>query len=475
MNASFFPTLCHVCVLCGVVSLPALFPVEASAETYDLSEPDNDSRVYDVQQTMSVSGTLKAPRPDDEPVSLKMTAEAKHAFLERRLSGRGRDAKAYRVLRHYQTVRMDVTVGREKQRKRFSEDARRLVMQGDDTGLTSYSPDGPLWYSDLESLHMPGDSLAAQTLLPSRKVSVGDEWTPESWTVQLLTDIDAAVKTEIRCRLQSVSNQQAVIKFFGQTEGARDSAPTVIKFSGTYTFDLKHSHIAALSLKQTEKSEAGPVSPAFDVTAEVSLQRQLADQPGELTDRAVRGIPLNPKPEQLRVRFSPSADATFLIDRDWHVVYHRAEMSILRLIDDGLLLGQVNIKPLERAEPGKHVPHDEFVADIRRNLGPRLNRIVKSERIRPKAPGPRPKAPGPRPKAPGPRPGGQPDDRYFFRVTAEGKANGIDVRWTYYLCAAPDGRQISLLFAVEKKLLKKFGDRDLGFVLGVRFPQERSR
>ena len=35
--------------------------------------------------------------------------------------------------------------------------------------------------------------------------------------------------------------------------------------------------------------------------------------------------------------------------------------------------------------------------------------------------------------------------------------------------AAPSGKQLSLVFAVEKKLVRQFADRDIGFALGLQF------
>ena len=68
-----------------------------------------------------------------------------------------------------------------------------------------------------------------------------------------------------------------------------------------------------------------------------------------------------------------------------------------------------------------------------------------------------------------------PDERFLYRVTAVGQSNGIEMHWLYYLCAAPSGRQVSYVFAVETKLLERLGNRDLGIVSTLQFLPENSQ
>lgn len=421
----------------------------AAKDKYTLEESVTDSRVFRVSQTMRLTGTLNAPRPKQKPLSLKMNAAASHAFLERRLPGRGRDAKALRVLREYRIAKTDTAVGSSNRTKQLSRELRRVVVQGDDTGLVAWSPKGSLSVSDVELLQMPGDALAARALLPSLAVAVKETWTPNSWALELVTGLDAAAKSDVTCRLESVKGNIAVISIAGKLEGARDGAPTKLELSGSLTFDLKRSFVTAFQLKQSEKSEPGPVSPALDVVANIHVRRDVSSDAGALTDKLVKAIPLDPKSRQLGVVYSPSLDAKFLLPRNWHVVYDNRELAILRLLDRGNLIAQVNIKPLKKAEAGKHVDPRDFQAEIRRSLGPQLTSLVSADKVAAKGTG---------------------DKRFLYRVVADGSQDGKEMRWIYALCAAPDGRQISLVFAVERKLIKPFGERDVDFLLGVAFP-----
>jgi hypothetical protein len=424
-------------------------PSVAAAQTYELDEPVTDSRVFAVRQSMKLTGKLKAPLPGGKSIPLDMKGTAKQSFRERRLEGLGRDAKAYRVLRSYSSAHLRVVVGGEKTDKSLSSTSRLMVVHGGNAGLSIFSPSGPLTYDDLELLRMPGDSLSLLPFLPPGKVRVGGSWTPSGFAVQMLTGIDAVAKSTVTCKLKSAADGKAVIALAGKVEGARDGAPTTIDLDGEITYHLTRNYVSGLTLKQKESTRTGPVSPALDVTAEIELHRQPADAPGPLAPKSAARVDLESKPSLLKIRFQPVVGVSFLLDRGWHVTHHRDKLAILRLLKEGNLLSQVTIRPLADAPPGKHVAEEQFQKDIATALGSRIKSIVRAEQIKQKD---------------------RTDDRRFlYRVIVDGSDNGVNMRWHYYLCAAPDGRQLSLVFAVEKKLLKQLDDQDLGFVLGLTF------
>lgn len=438
----------HVAVLLGF----ALTTTAAARDKQTLEEPASDSRVFSVEQSMSLTGTLTAPRPKAKPLLLKMNAAAKHAFLERQLPGRGRELLALRALREYRSATTEIAIGSSRRSKKLGRDVRRIVMQGDAAGLVPWSPKQPLSFSDVELLKMPGDVLAARAFLPPLAVGVGETWSPNTWAVELLTGLDAVAKSDAECKLESVRGTTAVVSFRGKVEGARDGAATKLEISGEYRFDLKKNYLTSFTLTQKEKSSAGPVSPALDVVAKVRVRREVASDAGPLTEAAVKRIPLEPDGRLLGAVFSPAIGVKFLLPRNWHIFYDGSEMAILRLLDRGNLIAQVNIKPLKKAEPGKHVAEREFQQEIRDSLGSQLTSITTAEQVQAKEAG---------------------DKRFLYRVVADGSSNGVDMRWIYCLCASPEGRQISLMFAVEKKLLKQFGDRDVGVLLSAEFPDEK--
>ena len=149
----------------------------------------------------------------------------------------------------------------------------------------------------------------------------------------------------------------------------------------------------------------------------------------------------------------PAAGNTRLFhDRRWHLFHETPDVSILRRLEDGQLVAQCNISPVASAAPGRSTPRDEFVRDVRRTLGDRLNQVQKIETI-------------PAANSTG----------GTLRVTASGVDHGLAMTWFYYLCTAPTGQQVSLVFAVEQRLLKTWGSRDRDIVSTLVFPKRPPR
>ena len=66
----------------------------------------------------------------------------------------------------------------------------------------------------------PGDSLGLLGLLPPKPVAVGEKWSPASWVGQMLTDTEAAAKSDLNCTLESVTQGEAKVTLEGTVEGA---------------------------------------------------------------------------------------------------------------------------------------------------------------------------------------------------------------------------------------------------------------
>jgi hypothetical protein len=300
-------------------------------------------------------------------------------------------------------------------------------------------------YEELELLEMPGDVLSLIAMLPDKKVSVGEKWTAPSWAAQMLTGTEAADKAEIICSLESVVAGTAKIRIKGEVAGANDGAATTVKVSGHILYNLKRGYIRRLELKQLEKSKPGPLSPAMDVAADVVLIRSLTEDEGPLSAPEVSKIPLEPTEDSIRIRFDASQDLRFHHSRFWHVHHQTKKTATLRMLDRGNVIAQAVIMPLPPAPPGNHIPEEKFQADIRAALAGQLTKLTTAEILKTK------------------------DKRYIYRVIAEGKVEKTDMLWIYYLCADPTGRQVSLVFTVEKAFLKTLGNEHEAFTTSLEF------
>lgn len=422
----------------------------AWAETYKFSEPVKDTRTFNVNSTIKVEGQLETAIKSGKARSLKLDVKGKLQYLERRLPGTGRDAGAFRSLRYYESATAEIDVQGQKTFARGRDKHRMIVAEGTPEGLSLHSPTGPLMPSELELLNSPGDSLPVIALLPQSAVEVGEVWTPDRWVLQSLAGLEAVLKSELTCKLESIEDDLAQISFQGTIEGATVGAQTEITVKGKFFFHRQDQYISHLEMEQTEKRSVGAVSPGMKVTAKVNWDRTPAATPGPLTDEAIAAIPLETKPESKFLSFEPPWNVRFLLPRDWYVFHQTGQVAVLRLLDKGSLIAQANISKIPSVKPGSHTSEEQFQQDIRTSLGTKLTTILKAENLTPA------------------------DGRFIHRVTVAGKANEVPVQWIYYLCTDPSGRQISFVFTVDSKLIERLGNRDTDLVLSLKFLEEKA-
>lgn len=438
-------TLCDVFVL--------------AAEKVELAEPEADSRARLVRSHVQVSGQLQTAAGGGKKISLKLNADAQYRFFERRLSGTGRDAETLRTARLYRFANNEAEVAPtdlpagttpKKSTLKLPETRHLIVAHGRREGAMLYSPTATLTYDQLDLISTPGDSLSLLGLLPREEVAAGDSWKPETWAVQMLCGIEAMTKGEITCKLEEAEVKVARVTFTGAAEGATLGAPTSVQLTGEFTFDRIAKLMTRARVKQTETRAIGAVKPGLDVTANVTLERSLAEESSDakfLSDAAVTELPVEPAPEMQFLRFE-SWGTRFYHDRDWHQFHQTNDVAVLRLMEHGSLLAQVNVSPIPAVASGSHTSEEQFQTDIRQSLGNKFKSIAKAETLKPR---------------------NATDRRFLFRVTVDGEADGVKMTWFYHLCAAPTGQQGSFVFAVETKNLEKFNNRDLSLVRLLEF------
>lgn len=446
---------CLVASLAAVLAILATNSVGNAAELISVSEPASEQRVFSVRARLQVNGQIEtSSQPADangqkaaaaKPAGLKLNVDGKFSFLERRLPAGGQDADAFRALRRYQLAEADITIDGQKTVNQLPANSRQIVAEGTNIGIRVWSPDTRMSYLATELLKSPGDSLALAALLPAVSVEESSTWEPPYWTLPMLTGIEAVSKSSLKCKVGKIDDQYVVIQVSGGVEGATLGAFANITVEGQIAWDRKAGHIRQAKITQTEKRTVGAVSPGMNVTATVYVDRQISGVKGGLTDSAIDAIPISPEADQLVLAFSCPWNLTFGCDRDWHVFHQTKDVAVLRYLRNGSLIAQCNVSPVPPAAAGSHTSEPQFQSDIQTALGSQFRKIEKAEQI---------------PTT---------DGRWLYRVTATGVARDVPMHWFYYLCAAPDGRQVAFVYAVESKLVEQFGGQDIAQVRSLQF------
>ncbi len=434
-----------------------IWPMVAHAAT-TLREPEGSDRVVQVSVSVTTSGSVFTSGGKEKSQKLPIEAQAKFRFRERRLPSGGRDANSLRAVREFEAASLDTTISGRESQQELPESHRVIVASGAETGVWVYCPNGMLSRETMDLLELPGEPLALQALLPTSDVDVGDKWTPNAWATQMLATVEAVQKSEMNCELASLKGTTATITLEGSVLGQRYGANTDVKVSGEMTFDTKSQLIETAKLTYNIKANIGTVSPGIDARVESVVTRQISPTKGKLTDKLIEDLPVSPpRGVEMLVFDATPWKVQLLHERRWHLFQSMLEgtsqVVIFRLMENGSLLCQCNIAQIPAAAPGQHASLDQFESDIKTSLGKRFKAMQPYEKI--------------------PADNGQ----TIYRFIAEGQttlasakeAVAVPMQWHYYLLAAPNGQQLSFVFAIEPQLVEQLAERDLEMVKSVRF------
>ena len=438
--------------------LVVVSPRIGTADSITLEEPDTDVRVRRVASEVRTTGKFYFNAPEGQTVSHDVEAVAAFRFRERRLPPGGRDARALRALRQFELATAHTQVGDFDSDVEVPADLRLIVAEGRREGILNHCPERNLSRESVDLLNVPGDPLTLTSLLPRQAVEVGEEWSPSGWALQMLATLEAVDTAEVTCRLTSVEGRVARVDFSGQVNGQRHGANTEVGMEGHFLYDTEQRIIRTATANYTIKASIGTIDPGMDATVEVTMQRALESSPGRLTDEFASQIELQPDATQLLLQLDAEPwGVDFRHGRDWYIFQAILEgnpkVVILRLIDQGSLICQCNISPVPAAPAGEHASLDQFEADIAEALGNNLDRIVSRDEI---------------PASNG---------RKIFRFVTEGHiqvagnagAVEIGMQWIYYLVAAPSGKQVSAVFAIEPAYVETLAGRDVEMMQRIRF------
>lgn len=413
--------------------------VVSAQETYRLVEQAGGAS-FQVDSEATINGHVLTPVAEGAAKEWDLKSVAEYSFKERRLISGGREAKALRAVRRYAKAMSSTTVGDHKTSAKLAP-ASVVVAEGRTEGVLFYSPGKPLTRETLDLLSSPGDTLSAIAMLPSAAVEVGEKWNPDQWVMQMLTDTEAAVKSKLTCELISVARKQARVKITGHLEGASVGSACLVDVEGHLIFDLASNYVRHFELVRTEERSAGTVSPGLKVEATVKWNRGRSD--AVLPDD--RQIAVEPTAQDLELVYRSPWGLEFRHDREWHVFNETDRASVLRLVRAGSLVAQCNIARIAHVKPGSHTPERQFSEDIRQTLGDRLTDLSRGQVLSKKP-------------------------TFLYRTVASGKSDETEMEWIYYLCAAPNGQQASLVFSVAASDSKKITVTHESMTESIQFP-----
>ena len=433
----------HALVALAALAATAWAATDVRAENYTFRSRRAAGTVDQVKTTLEVSGELVV-NAGEKPNRLKTQVTANLGYAERSLAAAGDGP--LRAVRYYDDAAAKIQIEKEGFKPALSDPRRLIGVEVDGRATTLFSPSGPLTREELDLIDLQGSSLLFDRLLPDKPVAIGDKWQLSDDLLTNLLRLDTVGSTEVVATLTSVQNGGAIMELAGQISGAINGVSTEIELKGKYRFNQPAGRVDWAAFLIREKRSIGHVGPGLEVVARLQTLITPGASSDKLSDAALRGLPLEPKPELTQlVQKSADGQWQFTYDRRWYITTDTKEQLVMRMVDRGELVAQCNIASLAKVPQDKLATLPQFQQDIQKALGENFGRFIKAAQ-------------------------NNTESHYrVYRVEAQGEVEKLPIEWIYRLVADEQGRQVTLVFTVESELMDEFGQADEPLVQSLRF------
>jgi len=416
----------------------ALFSSGVAAEPVTLIPSTDANRGFRVRTVQDVKGDLKLNADGRQVTRLPFTARGQIVYDQRVLQV---EKDSRRDARHYRQTAAQISVGSATETSELSAARRTIVVDCNADRTLVYSPLGPLTREQLELIEIQGNPALLDRLLPGGDVQLGDQWKHDDRLVAQLFGLEAIQRNGLSSTLRAVENELAVIDLSGNVRGAIGGVSSDIELKAKYHFDLELRVVRWMAMTIKENRSIGHASPGFDVTARIRISIDPDEVPLQLRDAALENLDLNAEPGSLMLEFvSRPGGFRFVHPRNWQVMVDRHDVAVLRMIDQGDLIAQCNASRLPDLPAGKRVGLEAFQADIQRALAKNFGEFLQATQ------------------------GTSTDGHRILRVVVAGLASELPIQWRYYHISNGAGRQVSLVFTMDAKLVERFAEADQGMI-----------
>jgi hypothetical protein len=326
---------------------------------------------------------------------------------------------------------------------------RRIVAASVSAGVqTLFSPLGPLNRGELDLIDLPASSTLLGGWLPTKAVSVGEVWHLDGQLLATLLGLDAVNQSDLQCKLDRIEGQSAVVHAQGNVSGAVGGVASQMRVAAKFNVDLDRKTISWFAMSVQEKRSVGKAMPGMDVTVRIQLALSpLAGSP-YLDDGVLGDLTLTPDDGATMLEFvSEAGGFEVLLNRNWHVMVDRQDVSVLRLVEQGDMVAQCNITALPALEPGKTYSIGEFQQDVKKALDEGFGEFTAASESLTN------------------------HGLHAMRIVATGQTADIPIQWIYYHFSSEKGQRASCVFTCPADLSDRFGATDEAVISSFQFRQ----
>lgn len=383
--------------------------------------------------------------PDaDRTLPLKLDARFQY---EQRIITRSATLKS---VRNYDVARAEIRLGKGSLINQLDSSNRLILCQVASKQKELVQIAGiqaPITQSEFELINTPAHTLILPRFFARENVTKNERWKADSEALAQLLNVDMIEENDVHLKLTEIQGSIAEIHVSGDIQGYIDGAKTEINISATAKFDTSRGEVGELLMTINQRREIGQMSPGLQAVFKLRAQSKRITKSTTLDNESLAKIRSNGRRiTDGLVLHSASGSFDLVHPRAWRVIADTSERSVLRYIDAGRMLGQVDIIPLPRRQSDQTQTLEQFKNVVQSKLAESQAVIVNAHQ------------------------GSTRSGQQWLRVEATGRVNEINLHWIYYTLTNGDGQRVQLVFTVEPQNAEDFAGIDQSLLGSVSFP-----
>lgn len=416
-------------------------PAGETALNHEIKEPVAVGTQVHTKFHLVIRGRLRMDSKEES-----MAGQALLEYPERVLEV-GTDGLAQKVVRYYEDARAKFVIARHEDPRQLRVPLRIVVGRWD-KGLELWSPAGPFTSDERELVEDVFDTTRVPGLLPKLPLAVGATYEPDPAALLAAAGLKHFISSTVKGKLVSRDELLAVIQISGDLHGLSAGTEVKSKIDATLKFSVPGQLVEDIRWNQVDQRGPSPISPPGSYEVKITLERKKAESP-RLTDSAIAGIKTEPAAASKLILFSdPNQRFRFHHGREWHVTLQSEQRSVLRLMNDGDFIAQLNVTTVEPNAERAKMTAEQLQAMVEQAGGWNIEEVVRVDKI-------------------------STDGSFDLQLLiANGTSGKLKLRQRHYLATLKSGRQVIFSFLVEPQNEEKLGTADQSLVSTIEFPTD---
>jgi hypothetical protein len=422
-------SLSFVALTLLLFATPRLILGQQSA-AIDLAPANSTTTIYRIISRLDGRGSVST----DEDTTLDLRLDARFNYDERVIARK----QSLKSVRDYQTARAEIRLGPGSVINQLDASHTILIVQTTPASIPVKfaSAGGPLTQKELELINTPANTLTISELLSKSNVKVGESWSPNKDRLANFLNIDLVGQSNVELTLEKVEKGIAQLFIGGDVTGMIDDAGTEINISGTIHFDINEGFARGYDITLNQQRDMGRLAPGLNATFKIATRIAPISDNDQLTDEGLAQLrEQTNRITDLLAFVPPNKPIQLLHSRQWRVISEHPNRSILRLIENGEMLGQCDIIPLPVRAAEQSQTIEQFREVVEANLAEHNATITGVNQSATKS------------------------GLEWMKVSALGSSNGVKLVWDYYTITHSDGRRIQLVFTTEPQIASRFSSQ----------------